>query len=45
MFGWFEQGRLRPRVAGHFPLADWVQAFRLIEDRKVVGKAALDPTR
>ena len=45
MFSWFEQGRLRPRVAGHFPLADWVQAFRLIEDRKVVGKAALDPTR
>jgi NADPH2:quinone reductase len=45
MFGWFEQGKLRPRVAGHFPLAEWVQAFRLIEDRKVVGKAALDPTR
>ncbi|TWT08822.1 NADPH:quinone oxidoreductase family protein [Reyranella sp. CPCC 100927] len=45
MFGWFEQGKLTPRVAGHFPLADWVQAFRLIEDRKVVGKAALDPTR
>lgn len=45
MFGWFEQGKLRPRVAGHFPLADWLDAFRLIADRKVVGKAALDPTR
>jgi len=45
MFAWFEQGKLTPRVAGHFPLAEWVQAFRLIEDRKVVGKAALDPTR
>jgi NADPH2:quinone reductase len=45
MFGWFAQGRLKARVAGHFPLGQWVEAFRLIEDRRVVGKAALDPTR
>ncbi|QQS13641.1 MAG: NADPH:quinone oxidoreductase family protein [Rhodospirillales bacterium] len=45
MFGWLEAGKLKPRAAGIFPLADWVAAFRLIEDRKVVGKAALDPTR
>lgn len=45
MFGWLEQGKLKPRAGGHFPLAEWVKAFKLIEDRKVVGKAALDPTR
>jgi NADPH2:quinone reductase len=45
MFGWLEQGKLKAHVAGHFPLADWMQAFKLIEDRKVIGKAALDPSR
>ncbi|TXL73887.1 NADPH:quinone oxidoreductase family protein [Vineibacter terrae] len=45
MFGWFEQGKLKARVAGIFPLDRWVQAFQLISDRTVVGKAALDPTR
>jgi NADPH2:quinone reductase len=43
MFRWFEQGKLKPPVAGVFALDQWVPAFRLIEDRKVVGKAALDP--
>jgi NADPH2:quinone reductase len=45
MFRWFEQGKLRARVAGHFPLGEWIEAFHLIEDRRVVGKATLDPTR
>ncbi|HJQ57228.1 MAG TPA: NADPH:quinone oxidoreductase family protein [Vineibacter sp.] len=45
MFRWFEQGKLKAHVAGNFPLADWMAAFKLIEDRKVIGKAALDPAR
>ncbi len=44
MFRWYEAGWLKPPAAGHFPLDRWVEAFRLIEDRKVVGKASLDPT-
>ncbi len=40
---WFGEGKLRALVAGSFDLADWVRAFKLIEDRTVVGKAVLVP--
>lgn len=40
---WFDEGKLRALVAGSFDLADWVRAFKLIEDRTVVGKAVLVP--
>jgi NADPH2:quinone reductase len=40
---WFTEGRLRATVAATFDLADWVQAFRLIQERTVVGKAVLVP--
>jgi NADPH2:quinone reductase len=40
---WYTEGRLKALVAGHFDLADWVKAFRLIEQRTVVGKAVLVP--
>lgn len=43
MIAWHGEGKLRAKVAGVFPLAEATRAFRLIEDRQVVGKAVLDP--
>jgi NADPH2:quinone reductase len=40
---WFTDGKLKAMVAGAFDLGDWVKAFRLIEERTVVGKAVLVP--
>jgi NADPH2:quinone reductase len=40
---WFTEGRLKAMVAGQFDLADYVKAFKLIEERTVVGKAVLVP--
>ncbi|TAJ95629.1 MAG: NADPH:quinone oxidoreductase family protein [Reyranella sp.] len=40
---WFTEGKLRATVAATYDLADWVKAFRLIEERTVVGKAVLVP--
>ena len=38
-----EEGRLRPRVHAELPLAQWREAFDLLADRKVVGKAIVRP--
>jgi NADPH2:quinone reductase len=40
---WFVEGKLKATVAGKFDLGDWVKAFKLIEDRAVIGKAVLVP--
>lgn len=40
---WFTEGRLKAMVAGKFDLTDYVKAFKLIEERTVVGKAVLVP--
>ena len=40
---WFSEDKLKATVAGTFDLADWVPAFKLIEERAVVGKAVLVP--
>jgi NADPH2:quinone reductase len=40
---WFTEGKLKAMVAGKFDLADWVAAFKTIENRTVVGKAVLVP--
>ena len=37
------EGRIRPRVHAEFPLDDWRQAFDLLADRKVIGKAVIRP--
>jgi NADPH2:quinone reductase len=38
-----EEGRLRPRVHAELPLQQWREAFDLLADRKVVGKAIVRP--
>ena len=40
---WFTEDKLRATIAGTFDLADWIQGFKLIEERTVVGKAVLVP--
>jgi len=40
---WYTEGKLKATISGRFDLADWVKAFRLIEERMVVGKAVLVP--
>ena len=40
---WFVEGKLKAVISGKFDLADWVKAFKLIEDRTVIGKAVLVP--
>lgn len=40
---WFTEGKLKATIAGSFDLGDWVEAFKLIEQRTVVGKAVLVP--
>jgi len=38
-----DQGRIKPRVHAEFPLARWREAFDLLSDRKVIGKAVIRP--
>ena len=38
-----EAGTIRPRVHSELPLADWREAFDLLADRKVIGKAIIRP--
>lgn len=37
------EGRLRPRIHAELPLERWREAYDLLADRKVVGKAVLRP--
>lgn len=37
------EGRIRPRVHAELPLNRWREAFDLLTDRKVVGKAVIRP--
>lgn len=36
------QGLLRPFVSAHLPLARWADAMRLLEDRRAIGRVALE---
>lgn len=36
-------GRLKPRVHGEFPLDQWREAYELLANRQVVGKAVIRP--
>ncbi|HWF00050.1 MAG TPA: NADPH:quinone oxidoreductase family protein [Caulobacteraceae bacterium] len=38
-----DEGRIRPRVFAELPLAQWREAFDLLADRKVIGKAIIRP--
>jgi NADPH2:quinone reductase len=38
---WAEAGKIRPHVSHRLPLEDYVQAMRLLVDRKAIGRVAL----
>lgn len=41
LFNWYKEGKIRPRVTAHFPLAEAGEALKLVEGRGVRGKAVL----
>jgi len=41
LFGWFEQGKLKPLVSRRFPLEDYAQALDTLIERRSTGKLVL----
>jgi NADPH:quinone reductase len=41
LFGLLQQGKLKPLVSGHYPLAQGAQALNEVMNRKVVGKIVI----
>jgi NADPH:quinone reductase len=37
------QGKIRPHIGARFPLAKAVDAMRMLADRKIIGKAVIEP--
>ena len=40
---WAEEGRLAPHIHAEIPLEDWREAFEMMRNRQVTGKAVLVP--
>ncbi len=43
LFGWLKEGKLKPHIAGTYPLAQGATAIRALMDRKVSGKLVVTP--
>lgn len=43
LFGWLKEGKLKPHIAGTYPLARGAEAIRQLMDRKVSGKLVVTP--
>ncbi|MBX3693917.1 MAG: NADPH:quinone oxidoreductase family protein [Steroidobacteraceae bacterium] len=43
LFGWLGEGRLRPYIAGRYPLARGPEAIRALMERRVSGKLVILP--
>ena len=43
LLGWLKEGKLKPHIAGTFPLARGAEAIRQLMDRKVSGKLVILP--
>jgi len=41
MFAWVQQGKLRPHISAHYPLAQGAQAITDMMNRKVMGKVVI----
>ncbi|MCA8888994.1 MAG: NADPH:quinone oxidoreductase family protein [Parvularculaceae bacterium] len=41
LFQWYAEGKVKPQVTSRFPLAQAADALKLVEERKVRGKAVL----
>lgn len=42
LFGWFEQGLLKPHVSHRLPLAEAAEGFTLLRERKATGKVVVE---
>jgi NADPH2:quinone reductase len=42
LFEFFKQGKIKPAVYQSFKMDDFVSAFNLFKDRKVMGKVTLE---
>ncbi|MEM6622346.1 MAG: NADPH:quinone oxidoreductase family protein [Pseudomonadota bacterium] len=45
LMDWVIDGRIKPRVSGHYALAEGGAAIRHIADRKAVGKLVIEPLK
>ena len=43
LIGWLKEGKLKPHIAGTFPLSRGAEAIRLLMDRRVSGKIVVTP--
>ncbi|MFA5939646.1 MAG: NADPH:quinone oxidoreductase family protein [Sinimarinibacterium sp.] len=43
LLGWLKEGKLKPHIAGTFPLERGAEAIRQLMDRKVSGKLVITP--
>jgi len=43
LFGWLKDGKLKPHIAGTYPLERGAEAIRALMDRKVSGKIVITP--
>jgi len=43
LLGWLKEGKLKPHIAGTFPLSQGAAAIRQLMDRKVSGKLVITP--
>jgi NADPH2:quinone reductase len=41
LFALYEEGKLKPHVMAEYPMADYVKAMHMVQDRKVLGKVVL----
>ncbi len=40
---WYDEGRLRPLIAGEVPLPELPRAIALVEERRAIGKVVVVP--
>lgn len=43
LFGWLQEGKLKPHISGTYPLERGAQAIRALMERKVSGKIVITP--
>ena len=41
LFTWWEEGKIKPRITGTYPLAQGGEAIAALGDRKVAGKLVI----